>query len=100
MKEAANRDGVSRASAPTPQILRPAGLAFALAKVRSGAHDGLKSNVVEPELRRTCPQIAAKNGKSSRHPSFCGKLQRRFARHDHPDSCSLARLGIQIDPAA
>jgi|HubBroStandDraft_2_1064218.scaffolds.fasta_scaffold482998_2 hypothetical protein len=55
MKEAANRDGVSRASAPTPQILRPAGLAFALAKVRSEAHGGLKSNVAEPELRRTCP---------------------------------------------
>ena len=38
--------------------------------------------------------------KSSRHPSICVKLQRRFARHDHPDSCSLARLGIQIDPTA
>jgi hypothetical protein len=29
---------------------------------------------------------------------FSSRLQRHFARHDHPDSCSSARTTVQIDP--
>ena len=56
------------------------------------------------EVARRCKYVAMGQQEQTRCGGelplnfVCGNLQGSFARHNHPDPCSLSRLSIQIDP--